>query len=99
MIAVLGTFRFPPEVVDQARPLMREVVEATRAEPGCSAYCYAEDVGEPGLIHVTEIWDSREALAAHFATQHMRQWVEDRARLGFHDRVISLFELGAEEKL
>ena len=99
MIAVLGTFRFPLEALDQARPLMRQVIEATLAEPGCRAYSYAEDVAEPGLFRVTELWDSREALAAHFRTPHMQGWAEQRAELGFFDRRIALHEIGAAEDL
>ena len=99
MIAVLGSFRFPPEAVEQARPLMRAVVAATLAEPGCRAYSYAEDVAEPGLFRVMEQWDSRAALAAHFATPHMKAWAEQRMALGFYDRDISVYDLRAAEAL
>ena len=99
MIAVLGSFRFPPESLEQVRPLMCAVIAATRAEPGCRAYSYAEDVAEPGLFRVTEQWDSREALAAHFATPHMQAWSEQRAALGFFDRRIALHEIGPGEEL
>jgi quinol monooxygenase YgiN len=99
VIAVLGTFRFPPEALEQARPLMRAVIAATLAEPGCRAYSYAEDVAEPGLFRVMEQWDSRAALAAHFATPHMRAWGEQRAALGFFDRQIAVHEIGPGEAL
>jgi quinol monooxygenase YgiN len=99
MIAVLGSFRFPPEALADARPLMRTVIEATLAEPGCRAYSYAEDVAEPGLFRVTELWDSREALSAHFQTPHMKAWVGQRAALGFCDRRIAAHELGVAEEL
>ena len=99
MIAVLGSFRFPADALEQARPLMRAVIEATLAEPGCRAYCYAEDIVEPGLFRVIEQWDSREALAAHFATPHMQNWAEQRAALGFFDRRIAAYVLGAAEHL
>ena len=99
MIAVLGSFRFPPEAVEQLRPLMRAVIAATLAEPGCHAYSYAEDVADPGLFRVTEMWDSREALSAHFEMPHMREWVEQRAALGFSDRRIALHEIGPAEEL
>ena len=99
MIAVLGTFRFPPEAIEQARRMMRAVIEATLAEPGCRTYSYAEDVTESGLFRVVELWDDREALSAHFLTPHMQAWAEQRASLGFFDRDISVYELGAEEKL
>jgi len=96
---VLGSFRFPLEAVEQARPLMRAVIEATLAEDGCRAYSYAEDVAEPGLFRVMEQWDSRAALAAHFATPHMKAWAEQRTALGFYDRDISVYDLGAAEAL
>ena len=99
MIAVLGTFRFPPDALEQARPLMRAVIEATLAEPGCLAYSYAEDIAEPGLFRVTELWDSRDHLAAHFEAPHMKAWVQQRTALGFFDRDISLYELGASERV
>ena len=99
MIAVLGSFRFPTDALAEARPLMRAVIAATRAEPGCRDYAYAEDIAEPGLFRVTELWDSRDALTAHFATPHMEAWVEQRKALGFFDRRISVHELGAGEAL
>ena len=99
MIAVLGSFRFPEDKLDTARPLMREVIDASRAEPGCRAYSYAEDVTEPGLFRVTELWDSREALAAHFETPHMREWVARREEAGFFGREVTLYELGPSESV
>ena len=99
MIAVLGTFRFPLEALDEARPLMRAVIEATLAEDGCRGYSYAEDVAEAGLFRVMELWDSRAALAAHFATAHMKAWSEQRAALGFFDRDIAVHEIGEGERV
>ncbi len=96
---MLGTFRFPLEAIDRARPLMRTVVEATLVENGCRTYSYAEDVTEPGLFRVTELWDSRAALSAHFRTPHMLAWTEQRTALGFFDRKIALHEIGATEEL
>jgi quinol monooxygenase YgiN len=98
-VAVIGHFRLLPERVEEARPLMTNVVEATLAEQGCLAYSYAEDVREPGLIRVSEMWESREHLAAHFETAHMRNWVEERKGLGLFDRQIALYELGESETL
>ena len=99
MIAVLGHFRLPPERVAEAREAMARVVEATRAEDGCLAYSYAEDTLEPGLIRVTELWEGRAHLTAHFEAPHMKRWVEERAALGLTDRQIAAYELGAREQL
>jgi quinol monooxygenase YgiN len=78
---------------------MRAVIEATRGEPGCRGYAYSEDLVEPGLFRVAELWASREALSAHFETPHMKDWLTRRAELGFFDRRIAAHEIGAAEEL
>ena len=93
-IVVVGRFRFPPERMEQARPVMRRVMEATRAEAGCIEYNYGEDVLDPGLIRVSELWESREQLSAHMQTAHMAAWQRERAELGLTDRVITVYEAG-----
>ena len=69
MVIVMGEFRLPPQQLAAARPMMRKVVDATRAEAGCIAYAYAEDMLDPGLIRVSETWRDRAALKAHFTAE------------------------------
>lgn len=43
------------------------IQKATRDdEPGCLVYCFAADPCQDDLIQVYELWESEEALAAHF---------------------------------
>ena|SRR3990167_817511 len=98
-IAVIGHFRIPPERLDEARPMMAKIIAATRAEDGCIAYSYAEDVAEPGLIRVSELWESREHLAVHFKSEHMAVWAEERAGLGLTERDIAAYRLNGKEAL
>ena len=91
MIVVVGQFRMPAENMAAARPLMEKVMLATRAEAGCSQYNYAEDVLDPGLIRVSEVWDSRAQLTAHLQTPHMLTWGEERIALGLSGRAITVF--------
>ena len=95
-IAVIGSFRIPPASLDTFRPLMRTVIEVSRAEPGCLAYAYAEDVLEPGLIRVSETWESRDRLDAHLAAPHMTEWRRERESLGMKDRSLTLYTLREE---
>jgi quinol monooxygenase YgiN len=78
---------------------MARVIAASRAEPGCLAYAYAEDVLEPGLLRVNEAWESRAALAAHFAAPHMQAWQRERAELGMSGREVTAYEVSGEEAL
>lgn len=99
MIVVTGEFRMPLDHAVAASGAMAKVIAASRAEPGCIHYAYAEDVLEPGLFRVSEAWESRAALRAHFATEHMREWQEQRARFGMYGRRVVAYEVGAEEVL
>jgi quinol monooxygenase YgiN len=95
MIVVSGQFRFPAERMEEARPVMRKVIAATRAEAGCELYAYAEDVLDPGLIRVSELWHSRAHLEAHMQTPHMAEWQSERAALGLSERAITVYEADA----
>ncbi len=41
---------------------MAAMITASRAETGCLGYSYAEDVLDPGLIRVCELWTDLAAL-------------------------------------
>jgi quinol monooxygenase YgiN len=99
MLVVIGTFRMPLAGLQTGRAAMARVIAASRAELGCIAYAYAEDVLEPGLFRVNEAWESREALAAHFATAHMQAWQSERAELGMTDRTIIAYDVEGAEAL
>ncbi len=92
MIVIEGTVRIPLARLDAARPVMEQMIRASRAEAGCLDYAYSVDVLDPGLIRVSERWESREALAAHFETAHMATWRSFFPRLGITDRSLRLYE-------
>ena len=98
-IAIVGQFRIPLENLAAARPLMIAVMEASRAEDGCVEYNYSEDLLEPGLIRVSEVWESREHLAAHFKSAHMQRWIAERADLGLSGRQVTGFAAERGEPL
>ncbi|HWA61760.1 MAG TPA: putative quinol monooxygenase [Caulobacteraceae bacterium] len=98
-LIVAGTVRVPPQNIDRFRPHMVEMMTATQAEDGCFAYSYAEDVGEPGLIHVFEVWRDQAALDAHFQTQHMAAWRAAWPQFGVSDRALKAYDVTAERPL
>ena len=96
MIVIEGTVRVPPEKLEEARPVMEQMIKASREEPGCIDYAYSVDVLDPSLIRVTERWQSRGALAAHFKTAHMDTWRSFFPQLGISDRALRLYEAEPE---
>lgn len=74
MIVVQGEARFHPDDMDMLRDAAAWMVPETRAEPGCVAYAFAEDVLDRGLVHIAERWADDAALAAHFASAHIARF-------------------------
>jgi len=98
-LIVAGTVRVPPANLDGLRPHMATMMAASRAEDGCFAYGYAEDVAEPGLIHVFEVWRDQAALDAHFKTPHMAAWRAQWLSFGVSDRRLIAYEVASERSL
>lgn len=94
-LLIVGTIRLPAAMVDAARPAMRTMVEASRAEDGRLDYCYAEDVLDPGLIHVREMWRDAAALERHFAGDHIARWRAAWPALGIGGRDLRRYDIGA----
>ncbi|HEY5412227.1 MAG TPA: putative quinol monooxygenase [Caulobacteraceae bacterium] len=90
----IGTIRLPPGALSDARPIMARMVSATRAELCCAEYFCAEDVLEPGLIHVKEAWSDQIALDEHFASDHISAWRSAWPALGITDRNLRVYEVG-----
>jgi quinol monooxygenase YgiN len=98
-VVLVGQFRLTVESLEAAREPMARVVAATRAEPGCIKYAYAPEPGDPGLFHVSEVWESQAALDAHFTSTHMKQWQVDRAELGMLERKITAYTVSGSKTL
>lgn len=99
MLLIVGTVRLPAGRLDAARPSMAAIVEASRAEDGCLEYSYAEDVLDPGLIHIKERWRDRVALDEHLKSAHIATWRSSWPSLGIGERNLYLYEVGEPKPL
>jgi quinol monooxygenase YgiN len=99
MIVLTGTIRIPADKLDQARPLMQAVIEATRKEDGCLFYSFGEDVLQPGLIVVAEAWRDEASLGAHLGSSHFAAWRDAGAELGVSDRQLTVYEAVSSKPL
>ena len=95
MLLIVGTIRLPADGLAAALPAMRAMVQASRAEPGCIEYAYAQDVLDAGLMHVHELWRSQDDLDRHFASAHIAQWRAQWLALGIGGRDLRAYVVGA----
>ena len=94
MLLVVGNVRLPAQNMERARPIMKRMADYSRAEEGCAEYIYAEDVFDPGLIHVREMWTDEIALERHFASAHLAEWRAAWSSLGIGQRVLRVYDVG-----
>ncbi len=76
MLILTVNLRVPKADQERLRPHMEAVVKASRQEPGCLAYTFSFDLLEPDIIRVIEVYRDDEALKAHGASEHFKQWRE-----------------------
>jgi quinol monooxygenase YgiN len=95
LIIIEGVIRIRD--LNLARPAMEEMIRASRAEAGCIDYAYAIDLLDPGLVRVSERWESREALAAHVASDHIKHWRALWPEIGVSDRQLRMYDASPEQ--
>jgi quinol monooxygenase YgiN len=98
-VVLAGTVRFPPERMAEARERMREMMRLSRAEDGCIEYVYSEDLIEPGLVHVFEIWRDEAALHGHHTAPHFLAWRASRDEIGMHDRRMRRYDVASSKDI
>ena len=73
MIAIIGYIDVDPGVRDELVASTADLQRSTeRDEPGCAAYTICADPANAGRIRITELWESAEALEAHFEHPNFR---------------------------
>ncbi len=74
MISFLVRMRFAPEDREQVAEALRRLTEASRKEPGCVSYIPHELADDPNTILIYEQYRDAEALDAHRASAHFRDY-------------------------
>ncbi len=92
MLIVTGLLGVAPDRIQELRPHIIELVAATRSDPGCLLYAWAEDFLEPGVIRMIEHWQSEAHFAAHDMSPHASKWKAALAKVGLLRREMWLHD-------
>lgn len=95
MLLIAGTVRIAPDRIEQMRAAAATMIAETRKEDGCLGYAFAQDLLDPGLIHIAETWRDGAALRAHGESAHMAAWRELAGSLGLGKRDLKLYKTDA----
>lgn len=75
MIIVHGTLPILPEHMDRALVMAKRMAAATQLEPGCISYDFYIGLSDPHTLLLFQEWESMDALASHFRTTHMEEFL------------------------
>jgi quinol monooxygenase YgiN len=67
------SFEAAPGKAGELASILNDLVEPSRAEPGCLYYQPFTDVENPEKLVVIEAWERREQWQAHLASLHVVQ--------------------------
>lgn len=98
-VLVVGSIRIDPARVEECKALLVHMMRATRAEPGCRHYSITPDLEEDGLFHVGEVWESDAALARHFQTPHLKDFMVTLRGWGIKSANLKRYEAGEGQPL
>ena len=75
-MAFVLTVRWVAKDGEEARVehALRQLVEPSRAEPGCREYRPSRDPEDPRVFFIYEEYDDMAAYEAHGASEHFERW-------------------------
>jgi quinol monooxygenase YgiN len=76
MVVVVGRVQTDPDKRDALVRIGQTVAAASREETGCLSYRLYEDTEREDEFVFVEEWESGEALQRHFATSHVKDFMQ-----------------------
>lgn len=99
LIVIVGQFDIHPEDANAAAELMRVMMTETIKEQGCQHYAYSRDLATPNRFQLSELWESNDALAAHFRAEHMATYRAGMSKLRVERRVVRRYDAANVQNL
>lgn len=95
MLIISARITLDPNHVDQYIEGACQVVEPTRAEPGCIRYSMARDLTSPEVICIFEEWESKQDLLDHLNTPHIKEFLALSADLNILNMELMEYEISS----
>lgn len=74
MIIVRVEVHVDPDSVAAMKDALAEMENETRKEAGCIDYAFSQEINNPGVLRVSELWADMAALGAHMKSPHMAKF-------------------------
>ena len=81
IVAVEVVFEEGALDVESVREAFRVMDEESQKELGCLKYTSSVDINDSTIVRIDEMWESMDALEAHFKEPHMAEFQKALSRL------------------
>jgi quinol monooxygenase YgiN len=95
-VQLIARHTMKPDTRNQVLPLVEQLVDAARTEPGNLAFDAYRSFRDPNAYVLLERYASRDALAAHRVTAHFQEIVIEQLVPLLTDRRIDEFDVPEE---
>lgn len=92
-VQLIARHTMKPGTENEVLPLVEQLVDAARTEPGNVAFDAYRSLRDPAAYVLLERYSSRDALAAHRATPHFQRIVIEQLVPLLADRTIDEFDV------
>jgi quinol monooxygenase YgiN len=75
MVSYIVRMRFAAEDRENVSDILRQLAEASRLEPGCTAFIPHTAEDDPAMVVIYEQYKDRAASELHRATPHFKKFV------------------------
>jgi quinol monooxygenase YgiN len=87
MYTSISFHRILPQYIDDYITNMRVCADATHKEPGCIRYEVMQDVADPGMMCLVQVFKDPDAYQAHQDAEHHVHWIKLSG--GWRDRSVT----------
>jgi quinol monooxygenase YgiN len=75
-LTIVANIKAKPDKVDFVKAALEDVMDITRAEPGCQQFDLHQDNDDPAHFLLYENWDSRELWQNHMNAAHIQAYAK-----------------------
>jgi quinol monooxygenase YgiN len=75
MVSYIVRMRFAPEDRENVSDILRQLAQASRQEPGCTAFIPHTTEDDPNMVVIYEQYTDRAASELHRTTPHFKKYV------------------------
>lgn len=92
MIKVVAKSIIHQDKIDEIIKLSKQLIEASRKEPGCISYEMYQDINDLSVFTMIETWESLGAFDKHGKSEHVKRIVPKLNTLRKEKAIVNLYK-------